>query len=138
MHFAIWRYLPISMEMFIENPGDSYAVYRVDEDGVLSFAGGVDAHDRKYTWSGPMTSEEIDRLHALLDEHRWFESGPKSSGTPPGRRYEIELSKPGVVRDFAVLGDGPSISPIFDLLETAARRRHEQFMQTLPKPGQQE
>ena len=127
----------LTLEVYVEAGGGSYARYRVEPDGTLSFGGGQDAIDRRFTWSGPMTAEEIDRLTALIDEHRWLEADPSSTGEPADRKIDIKLRKGPNRRSFAVIGESEAVAPVLELLEAAARRRHEEFLRRLPQPGEQ-
>jgi len=128
----------LTLEIYVEAGGGSFARYRVEPDGTLSFGGGQDARDRRFTWSGPMTDEEIAHLTALLDEHRWLEADPPSTGEPTERKIEVRLRKGGTRRSFTVIGESEAVAPVLALLETAARRRHEEFLRRLPQPGEQE
>ena len=128
----------LALRLFVKLDEDSYAAYRLDADGTLSFAGGQDALDREYSWSGPMTEEEIASLLALIETHGWLEADPESTYVPPQRSFEIRLARSGGkkrARRFEVIGSGPGVGEVYDLLETAARRRHEEFLRTLPQPG---
>jgi hypothetical protein len=125
------------LEVYVEAGGGSFARYRVESDGTLRFGGGQDAIDRRFTWSGPMREEEIVRLRALIDEHRWLEADPPSTGQPPERKIEVTLRKGGTRRSFTIIGESEAVAPVLDLLETAALRRHEEFLRRLPRPGEQ-
>jgi hypothetical protein len=127
----------LTLEVYVEAGGGSFARYRVEKDGVLRFGGGQDAIDRRSTWSGPMTDEEIARLRALIDEHHWLEADPPSTGQPPERRIEVRLRKGGIRRSFTIIGESDDVAPVLELLETAALRRHEEFLRRLPRPGEQ-
>ncbi|MDY7107453.1 MAG: hypothetical protein SYC29_02345 [Planctomycetota bacterium] len=125
------------LEVYVQ-PGDgSFARYRVETDGRLRFGGGQDAIDRRFTWSGPMTEEEIGRLTALIDEHRWLETSPPSTGEPAVREIEVKLRKGGTRRSFTVIGESEAVTRVLEVLETAALRRHDEFLRRLPQPGEQ-
>jgi hypothetical protein len=126
----------LTVEMYVAQEGESYARYRVENDGVLRFAGGREAQDRKFTWSGPMTGQEIADLRALIAEHGWFDSDPPSTGLPEGLTYEIRLRQVGRRRSFTVRGDDQAVAAVRELLATAARRRNEEFLRRLPVPGE--
>lgn len=126
----------LTLEVYVEAGGGSFARYRVEPDGTLRFGGGQDAIDRRFTWSGPMTGEEIARLSALIDEHRWLEADPPSTGEPAGRKTQVKLRKGPKRRSFAVIGESEVVAPVLQLLETAALRRHEEFLRRLPQPGE--
>ena len=126
----------LTLEVYVEAGGGSFARYRVEPDGMLRFGGGQDAIDRRFTWSGPLTGEEIGRLSALIDEHRWLEADPPSTGEPAGRKTEVRLRKGPKRRSFTVIGESEVVAPVLQLLETAALRRHEEFLRRLPQPGE--
>jgi len=127
----------LKVEMYVAREGESYARYRVETDGVLRFAGGREAQDRKFTWSGPMTGQEIADLRALIAEHGWFDSDPPSTGQPPRLTYQVRLRQAGRRRSFTVSGDSPALTAVRNLLATAARRRNEEFLRRLPAPAEQ-
>ncbi len=130
----------VTIDVLVEGEGRSLARYRVERDGTLRFGGGMDAMNGRFSWSGPMRADEIDRLLSLVDEHRWFEEDPPSVPPPPGEAagptYTIRLTGPRGRRTFTVIGESPAVGPARDVLETAARRRHEPFLLTLPRAGE--
>jgi hypothetical protein len=128
----------LTLDMFLQLEAGSMVRYRVDRDGVLSFAGGFDARNEKYTWSGPMTEAEITQLLALLDAHRWLERDPPSPGEPDDRRCTVTVHHAGKRNGFKVIGAEASVDAIAALLESAASRRHEEFLQSLPRPGERQ
>jgi hypothetical protein len=84
-----------------------------------------------------MTEQEIARLTALIDEHGWLETDPPSTGEPAAREIEVKLRKGGTRRSFTVIGESEAVAPVLELLEAAALRRHDEFLQRLPQPGEQ-
>ncbi len=127
----------VTLELFVDRGDRSYALYLMETDGMLHFAGGLDAYDREFTWAGPLTDEEVQQVLAFLDEHDLWHTDPVSTNEPPENKYSVKLRKPGARRSFVIVGDGPDISPLYDLIETASRRKHEEFMQMMPEPGEQ-
>jgi hypothetical protein len=125
------------VQMHVESAGRAYELYRVETDGTLRFAGGYDARNEKYTWSGPLTGDEIARLRAIVAEHRWLEDDPASVAEPPDRLYRIRVRRGSDRASFMVTGDSPAVKPAYDLLRTAGERRLDEFMETLPEPGHQ-
>jgi hypothetical protein len=124
-----------TVEMMVQRPERSFARYRVERDGRLRFAGGTDALDRKFTWSGPLTGDEIDALFARLDELGWWRADPVSSGKPPDVRARIELTGPGGRRSFDVIGADPGAASVETILAAAARRRLDGVLDGLPRAG---
>ncbi len=125
----------LSLTMLVLTEDNAAALYRVEPDGSIHFGGGLDARLEKTTWSGPMTAEEIRHLHDLLEQHGWFEAGPDSTDRPPGRSYRIQLRWPEGRQTYRVIGRSADVTPIEQLLAQAAGRRHEAFLETLPRPS---
>ena len=129
----------IALEMLVESGDSSVALYRVEPSGTIGFGGGFDARLNKTTWTGRMRTEEIDELLALLDTDGWFEADPASISAPPDHTYRITLSGPKGRRRFEVeggrRGSGPDVAPLAKLLERISRRRLDDFLDALPKPG---
>ena len=130
----------VALEMLIESGESSVALYRVEPSGTIGFGGGFDARLNKTTWTGRMRTEEIDELLALLDTDGWFEADPASISAPPDHTYRITLSGPKGRRRFEVeggrRGNGPDVAPLAELLERISRRRLDDFLDALPKPGE--
>lgn len=126
----------VLLELEVHRPGGSLARYRVEPSGLLSFAGGNDAVAGRYSWSGPLADEEAARLRELLDRHGWRAGARPVEGTPPDdERYEVRLRQAAGRRQLALPLADPGAVAIHDLLESAARRRHEEFLRSLPRAG---
>ncbi len=123
----------LSLKMLVLTQDNAAAMYRVGPDGTIHFGGGLDARQGKTTWSGPMTAEELQQLRDLIAQHGWYDAGPASTDRPPGRSYRIQLCWPQGRRTFRVVGRSLDVTPIERLLAHAAGRRHEAFLDTLPK-----
>lgn len=123
----------ISLEMSITGKDNLAAIYRVEQDGSIHFGGGMDARINKTSWTGQLTEQDIEHLRASLDEHGWFTQDPASSSIDSDRKYRIDLRWPGGHRSFKVTGKGPKIAQIEDLLAKIANRRHDVFLESLPK-----
>ena len=128
----------LSLKMLVVTEDNAAAMYRVEPDGSIHFGGGLDARREKTTWSGPMTAEEIKQLRDLLTRHGWFAASPASTDRPKDRSYRIQLRWPQGRRTYRVIGRSLDVTPIEQLLAQAAGRRHEAFLQTLPKPSSEE
>ncbi len=124
----------LSLTMLVLTEDNAAALYRVEPDGTIHFGGGLDARLEKTTWFGPMTAEEIQHLRDLLERHGWYDAGPTSTDRPPGRSYRIQLRWPQGRRTYRVIGRSRDVTPIEQLLAQAAGRRHEAFLETLPRP----
>lgn len=128
----------LSLKMLVLTQDNAAAMYRVEPDGTIHFGGGFDARQEKTTWSGPMTAQEIQHLRDLIAQHGWYDTGPASTNRPPGRSYRIQLRWPQGRRTFRVIGRSLDVTPIEQLLAQAAGRRHEAFLETLPKPSSEQ
>ncbi len=128
----------LSLKMLVLTEDNAAAMYRVKPDGTIHFGGGLDARQGKATWSGPMTAQEIQHLRDLIARHEWYDAGPASTDRPTGRSYRIQLRWPQGRRTFRVVGRSLDVTPIEQLLAHAAGRRHEAFLETLPKPSSEQ
>jgi hypothetical protein len=126
----------LSLRMMIARPGDSFALYEVRTDGTLLYGGGRDALNDHFTWTGPLTAEEIAELNRLVDEHGWFERDIASESDAEGIKTMITVRRAGAKRAFTVRGVSPRVEPVEALMRSAAQRRHDEFIRTLPQPGQ--
>jgi hypothetical protein len=126
----------VFLELEVHRPGGSLARYRVEPSGLLSFAGGNDAVAGRYSWSGPLTEAEAARLRELLDVQGWCAGAKPAGGKPPDdERYEVRLRQAAGRRSLVLPLADPGAVAIHDLLESAARRRHEEFLRSLPRAG---
>jgi len=114
---------------------DSIAIYRVQPDGIIEFAGGRDALLGSTTWTGTLTDEEIDTLVTLLRDHQWYTQPFESTGQPDDLHQSGVVRGPTGFRRFEVTGEHPRIAPVRTLLERAAGRRNERVLDALPKPS---
>ena len=124
--------------MLVVTEDNAAAMYRVESDGSIHFGGGLDARQKKTPWSGSMTSAEIQQLRDLLAQHGWFDAGPASTDRPAGRSYRIELRWPQGRQTYRVIGRSVDVTPIEQLLAQAAGRRHEAFLEALPRPSSEQ
>lgn len=131
----------VSLQMFIKAPGNSFTLYQVETDGTLSFGGGTDAANGKTSWTGILTDDERRQLLGLIDRSGWWIGEPALSvgGDEPKRTIEIKLAGPRGRRSFKLVDavPGADVLAVEELLAQAARRRNENFLNTLPKPGEQ-
>lgn len=114
----------------------TYVRYHVEPDGDLRFAGGVDAIEARYSWTGPLTDEEIVRLEAIVAD---LPTKPirLARGERPARMAKVEAVDGDDRRKFEVPADDARIAGLHTLLETASRRRYAKLLDSLPKPGPQ-
>jgi hypothetical protein len=127
----------LSLEMYAWGEGNFAVFYRVGTNGTLGFGGGVDARVRNVSWTGPLTTDEIDRLWVLLQEHGWFSGAVNDAteGDPKERQYRIKVRWPEGGKRYRIKGPNPEVAPVEMLLDTAARRRIDRFLETLPEPS---
>jgi len=127
-----------TLEVFVAREAGAYEIYHVDKAGTLQFGGGMDAYAGSYTWSGPLTADEIDRVFEIVEVNRWnvADSVPKGKELP---LYRIEYRGPERRRSFRLLitGDKAGTGEMHALLAAAAGRRNEAFLDTLPRAGEQ-
>ncbi len=128
----------LSLKMLVLTQDNAAAMYRVEPDGTIHFGGGLDARQEKTTWSGPMTAKEIQQLRDLIARHGWYDADPASNGRPPGRSYRIQLRWPQGRRTVHVIGRSLDVTPIERVLAQAAGRRHDAFLDTLPKANSEQ
>lgn len=124
----------LKLELLVHGEANLAVLYRVSRDGTIGYGGGADARNRTITWTGQMTPGEIDELHALLQQHGWFDGAPRSTGEPQERVSRIKLRHAGRSYSYKVRGISPDVTPIEQLLDRVARRRFERFLESLPKP----
>lgn len=125
----------ISLELRDAPEPTAASLYRVELDGTLRFAGGQAARDRRFTWSGPLTDEEIARLRQIIRDDRLDAGRELPAATPSPRRTDLRLRLPGGNLRYRLEGEVPAVEALRGLLEEASRRRLDSFMQRLPKPG---
>ncbi len=123
----------ISLEMSITGKDNFAAIYRVEQDGTIHFGGGMDARINKTSWEGQLTELDIKQLTDLLNKHGWFNDLPSLSTTDEDRNYDIQLRWPGGRNSFKISGKSPAVAPVEDLLAQFANRRHDVFLESLPK-----
>jgi len=118
-------------------PNNAIALYIIEPDGALRFAGGRQALTDQTTWTGELTDEQARQLRSHLQQRNWFQTPPKSTKKDESYRTIIALRRINAQRKFTVYGENQAVQPILDVLEQAARRRHEPYLQRLPKPDSQ-
>jgi hypothetical protein len=123
------------LSMYVRDDTGSEALYKIDQAGMISFGGGLDARLDHPTWSGPLLEVEIARIRDLLEAREWFRVKPESTGQPPGQLYRISLRTDQRSGSFRVKGEHPEIKPLRELLETASLRRLEVDLRRFPEPS---
>lgn len=125
----------IALDMLIEHEDGRRSFYRVFPDGTLGFAGGSDARQRRITWTGMMSDEQIEELVRLIDEHGWRASEPAAGDNRGEVTYRIDLRCPEGRYRYRVNGDSPAVMPIYNHVHEIAMQRFEHVIETLPRPS---
>lgn len=127
----------VTLELLFERPGNAVTRLRLERDGTLHFGGGLDARAERFSWSGPLTAAEVTAVRTSLDKDRWltatFPAGPPSPDDGAGR-LTARLRTPAGAKRIRTAGDESRIAAVYEILATAARRRHEEFLGTFPEP----
>ena len=125
------------IEMFVSSPERRFERYRVGVDGILHWAGGANAQSAKFTWSGPLTAEEIEGLFGAIERDGWFDHDPPSTNEPPDTIYNVQIRGPEGRESFIVTGETEGLLEVHQILATASRRRLDVYLEALPQPGEQ-
>lgn len=128
----------LAVQLTMRDDSNAAALYRVNQDGEISFAGGTDAYTEKISWTGELSDDEIARLREVLTDNGYFESGPRSSATDADRRYEVELRWPDGDLSYSVNGRGLRIAALEDYLIAVSSKRFDDVMQALPQADVEE
>lgn len=124
------------LELEVRRDGaQSIAIYRMNRDGTISYAGGKDALIGSTTWTGELTDKQIDTLVSLLHELQWYTRPFESTGEPPELEQSGFVRGPDGFRKFHVVGEHPRITPMREALEQAAARRLDPVLDQLPRPS---
>ena len=122
------------IEMFVSSKERRFERYRVGTDGVVHWAGGADALSAKFTWSGPLTADEVERLFDAIEREGWFEHDPPSTREPPDTTYDVQIRGPAGRESFTATGDAPGLVEVRRILEQASLRRLDGYLDALPQP----
>lgn len=125
----------VSLTMEVRRDEDSIAVYEVEPDGTITYAGGRKALLGGIDWTGELTDEEAAQLHELIHAHDWFGPKVESTNEPAELHYTIKVRSAAGTRTIRVTGANPRIDPVHELLELAAGRRQEPVLDALPRPS---
>lgn len=128
-----------TLEVTVHRGAGSVARFLVSEDGMLSYAGGENARDRTFTWSGELPDSQLAHLRELLHTHGWMNGMPDPAGvsedaTAP-TRIDVSIRGSTMRQRFTIRGTNDGADEIVTLLEDAARSRHDDFLDSLPQPG---
>jgi hypothetical protein len=124
------------LEISVEKPPDSFALYSVKKDGTISFGGGKEARQGETTWTDELSDEERVKIVAMVEQFGWLHSGPVSSKTNPEHEYAVSARRGSTRMSVEVTGDNPQVVEMVSYLDQICRRRFDAFIESLPQPGQ--
>jgi hypothetical protein len=127
-----------TVEMFVRTADDRQMRYMVDHRNTFHFAGGWYAIDGTYTWTHPLTPEQIAELSTLIRAAGWLEEAPRSPKGAEGDEYDVKYSGPDGRVQFKFVGQSPALDDVYRFLDGIAMTRLETDMQRLPKPSREE
>jgi hypothetical protein len=125
----------VELDLWLRGEENLAIYYEVAQEGTIGFGGGADGRQRRISWTGPLTDDEIERLRELLQRDGWYTGDVVATGEPRKREVRIHLCWPGGGKRYKLRGESPDIAPVLDLLEEASRRRLEGTLRELPQPS---
>ncbi|MCP4758912.1 MAG: hypothetical protein GY894_03080 [Planctomycetes bacterium] len=120
--------------MFLTTKDGRLVRYEVSPQGVLRFAGGVDAREGDWSWEGHISASEGAELQTIIDRADWIASPPRSTNKD-GDSWEVSIRSGGRERSFDLQGDTASVLNAWAVLQKAGRTRLEGDLELLPRPG---
>lgn len=123
------------IELRVDKPPDSTALYRVTKDATLSFGGGSDAMQGKTDWSTDLTDEQRTKIMAMIDEFGWLRREPTSSPTNAENVYHVSVRRGSTRTECVVQGDNPQVVEMAVFLDQICRKRFDDYIDRLPQPG---
>lgn len=109
--------------------------WTVSTEGAIGFGGGRDAMNRRVTWSGTMTDEEIAQLVELLRRDGWLAGTVTATGTPKNRITDVTVRGPDGRKHVDLRGQCDAADRLAELLMQSSTGRHQDFMKQLPLPS---
>lgn len=126
----------ITMSLSIARPSEqAYELFRVTREGDLEYGGGMRAFNGSTSWSGAMTTDEIQSFLTLLNESGWCDTRPPTDDESTVR-VRIELRCTERRRTWSIRGAPESVARMRELLEPIARRRFEPDLDRLPEASE--
>ncbi len=122
-----------AVEMFHASQDGRLVRYEVTPQGVLRFAGGMDARDGDWSWEGHLDAAEGAELQTIIDRAGWVSSAPRSTHQD-GDTWEVSIRTDGGSRSFELRGDSESVLKAWAVLDKAGRRRLDADLDRLPRP----
>ena len=106
------------------------ALYIVEQNGAISFGGGMDAVAGRTTWKGNLTSEQLSSLQSLLRNEQ-----PQEASKSLSNRYIIVSTQGDEVQRLVVpISDSPA-TELYYFLEESTLDRIQSHLDSLPKPS---
>jgi len=120
------------LDVFLQTEDGRRVRYEVLQDGTIHFAGGRDAADGDWSWTGQLDASQGALLKSAIAEGRWFDKPPK--GIPgDGTRWRVKAEEGGRTVRFDVEGEAPSVRTVWGLLDDAGKARLQDDLDRLPK-----
>jgi len=123
---------PISpdVDIFWSTEDGRMARYDVSPTGRLRFAGGFDARNDVWSWTGSIDAAQGAALARIVQHADWVASPPK---TGPGHdTWVVSVKTAAGRRSFEVHGDPPSVLEAWEILNRAGQARLQQDLDLLP------
>ena len=124
------------LEIEAEKPNHSVAIYKVTQDGTLSYAGGVEARRGETEWSTELSPEQRQRVMDMVEQFGWLNSGPANSPVNPEHVYHVSVRRGLTRTNVVVQGDNPQIIEMQQVLDEICMQRFDEYLERLPKPGE--
>ncbi len=112
------------------------AVWTLQSDGILRYAGGRDAVLGRETWRGPLSESDLERLRSLASD--LVSAPPEPDATAPGDASGV---RPRLDRHPAAgrvrirrAGDPPALEPMLRILREVSSARLVPALERLPRP----
>ncbi|MCH2141002.1 MAG: hypothetical protein MK100_08225 [Phycisphaerales bacterium] len=121
------------LDILLETEDGRSVRYDVSEDGTLRFAGGRDARNSDWSWTGHLDAAQGKRLQSLIQEGKWLETTPHGIAGD-GTRWEISVREGGRRKNFRIDGEVPTVRAAWGILEDAGRARLQEDLDRLPRP----
>ncbi len=121
-----------AVNMFWTTDDGRMARYDVSSTGRLSFAGGYDARNEIWSWTGTLDDSQAAALSKVVRDAGWVTSPPKDGrGTDT---WVVSIKTSGGHRSFEVKGDPPSVLEAWEILNRAGQARLQPDLDLLPSP----
>lgn len=124
------------LDIKVEKPGNSIAVYSITQDGTLAFAGGVEAKRGETDWSTELAPEQRQRINDMVNEFGWLRNGPTSVSENREHTYEISVRRRASRMSCEITGDHPQVVAMVKYLDDICMARFDDYLDRLPRASQ--